>query len=426
MENETQLLRDMRELKADIEYKQNKDIKNRSSDEKMQIIVQDITFYGQIKIINPKTKQEENKNIYKVQKRAGNNETIEFYADNEIIAKMIDNENQIIISPKYAQIISAEIFLIKMQDLKIQEKEQISLKKLEEMEKEREIGLGLNNKKKSEQNKPKEQEDKPKQQNENEKQQQDKEKSKDNYIEISMKQRITTDKTIADLIPELKQKNCERVIIKSQNNIDFKVYGIDKAGNEIQLETIEQTEGTNPYQGMIKTNIDGTQVQAIRVSTMLKINSGTNEQRGNEGLGIKIGKMGIEEVLYYRRDQNDKYLAIPVGLETTNDKYATREVREIATKRYNPTIDDNVKRAEERTKGDSETTIKNIDDNKTNNTIDKTEEQLIKKAAKERCGGISIEGFLKVYNKANGDTIQEKIDNTVDTINEQYHIRDKV
>ena len=109
-----------------------------------------------------------------------------------------------------------------------------------------------------------------------------------------------------------------------------------------------------------------------------------------------------------------------MGLETTNEKYSEMEVREIATKKYNSSIGDNVEKAEERTQDGRKTTIENIDDNEKNNVIDETEEELIKQAAEERCGGMSVEGFRAVYEQEQGDTIQERIDNAVDTINEQY------
>ena len=101
-EKTMELLQNMRELKANIEYEQNNDITSKNK-EKIQIVIQDIVFYGEIKIFNPTTKQEENKNIYRVEKNVGNKQCIEFYSDNEIIATIIDNENQIKISPKYAR-----------------------------------------------------------------------------------------------------------------------------------------------------------------------------------------------------------------------------------------------------------------------------------------------------------------------------------
>lgn len=364
----------------------------------------EIMWYGQIEITNPDTKEKESKNIYSKMNEKGE---VEFYIEEDLIATVIEQEeNRIEIVPKYQKVITPEIFLAKMNELRQRNKQPISLDKLEKIRQERlrqenreqEIGKARKNQAKrneKRENKLQEKERDKKQDSDKEKQ---KQQTKGNYIEISMKQYITADKKIVDLIPELKQKQCERVIVKSNNNISFNVYGIDRDGNEIELQTLRQTEGKNPSQKIIATNLDGTNVQQTTVSTMLKIQQGTNEQKGNEALGIKIGELGIEEIYYCRRDKNDNYLAVQVGLETTNDKYSTREVRELATKRYNPTIDDNTKKAKSHIQsGDDKTIIENIDDTPQNDKIEPYEIELIKEAA-QRCK-VTIEEFLETYQK---------------------------
>ena len=134
-----------------------------STDNKI-INVQDIVFYGQIKIMNPDTKQEESKNIYRIEQYVEGKRKIEFYADNEIIAIVLDGENELVISPKYEHVISVEIFLIKMEELQEQNREPISLEKLEEIERERQIGAGIKNKKTTEKEVAKEDKDNEKEQ----------------------------------------------------------------------------------------------------------------------------------------------------------------------------------------------------------------------------------------------------------------------
>ena len=302
-----------------------------------------------------------------------------------------------------------------MEELQEHNREPISLEKLEEIERERQIGAGIKNKKTTEKEVAKEDKD-------NEKEQEDtleKRQYNKSYVEISMDKYITANKKIADIIPEAKQKHCQSIRIRSGNNINFEVYGVDNNGNEVQLETLGQTEGTNPNQEIMRVKRDGT-VERYRASTMLKIQSGSNEQMGNEGLSIKMGSMGKPEVDYWRRDKNDNYLSFPVILENTNEKYTPKEIREMATKRYNSGIDDNIERAKERLEYDDQTIIQNMDDNLTNNIIDETEMELIKQAAEQRCGGMSIEAFLKIYEQTQGDTIQERIDETVEEVDEQF------
>lgn len=438
-----QLLGEMRKLKENIKY-ECRDSKNG----KTTINIKDVTLCGSVIIgtpnknitissnkpinmnytstssnkdeksdIKPKEKQQTGKNIYRVEINKDKENEVRFYIGDEIIATVFGQENQIIISPQYRNIISAEVFLIKLQELRKIYKEQISLSKLEEMEQEREQQTRTKTPtQKQTDNKPKKEQEKSR---ENAKQSKNNVDS-NNDIEISMDTYITIDKKISDIVPEIKEKHCLKVKIRSDDNINFEMYGIDKDGNEIVLTTLKQKQGTNPHRPIIETNADGTQVKSTQISTLLQINLGANEQNGYEGIGIKIGKMGIEEVKYLRIDKNNKALAVPVGLENTSPKYATKAVREIATKQYNPTVDDNIEKAEERTEDGNETTIENIDDNETNDVRDKTEIKMLIKAAKEKCGGMSLEEFIEIYNKEQGDTIQEKIDNAIDTVNEQY------
>ncbi len=412
--DKSELLKNMRELKQNIEKS--------NSSSNYSIKVEDMLFYGRIEIKDPATKMMDSKNIYSVQKREGNELSIEFYADDDLIATVkLDKENRIEISDKYSRIITPETFLLKMQELKENEKEQISLEKLEEMEEEKEIGQS----KKRQVAKPKE--NKKEQNEDNEESKKDekqdnkqKEVGKDD-IEIDMDKYITADKKISDLIPEISQKQCEQVKIRSNNNIDFEMYGIDKDGNEVELESLKKSKGNNPNQEMIKTNADGSEVERTRVSTMLNIAPQKNETRGEEGIGIKIGEMGVEEVLYYRRDLNNQYLAIPVSLETTNEKYVDRDVRDIATKKFNTEVGDDVQRAETELERKDETQIENIDNDPRNNEIDSQDMELISEAA-QRCR-LDVEEFLKVYENSEGDSVEEKIDNAEETVNEQFRGR---
>lgn len=87
-------------------------------------------------------------------------------------------------------------------------------------------------------------------------------------------------------------------------------------------------------------------------------------------------------------------------------------------------VGDNIQRAEEELQKEKseETVLENIDDNPYNDTPNENEEILIQKAAK-RCK-MSVEGFKKVYETAEGKTVIEKIDDAEETINEQFRGND--
>lgn len=372
---EEELLEKMRNLKQEIEEQKKKA-------KKQEIEVEEIIYYGTIEIKEEKGKPVE-KEIYLVKQTIEGIPQINFYADNQIMAK-VKEEGQIEIVPEFADKIKEVEFLAKLEMAReqLQDKEPISLAELEQKEQEigRKKAVGTKPKKKEKQEEKDEREDE--QEEEPQKKQIDK-----NDIEIRMDAYITPDKKIADIIPEVKEKGCTKVKIRTTDNIHFKMYGIDKDGNEIQLKTLKQTEGTNPNQTMTKISHDGRSMEQVQVSSMLTIEPGKNESPRREGLGIKVGDFGIEEVLYYRRDTQNRYIGVPVGLETTNQKRNSREVQEFASKKYNTEVEDEI--------------------------------TLIEEAA-ERCK-ISIEGFLEQYENAQGDTIQERIINTEEVINVQYN-----
>lgn len=87
-------------------------------------------------------------------------------------------------------------------------------------------------------------------------------------------------------------------------------------------------------------------------------------------------------------------------------------------------VGDNIQRAEEELQKEKseETVLENIDDNPYNDIPNENEEILIQKAAK-RCK-MSVEGFKKVYETAEGKTVIEKIDDAEETINEQFRGND--
>ena len=153
---------------------------------------------------------------------------------------------------------------------------------------------------------------------------------------------------------------------------------------------------------------------------MIKIQKGNNQGYENEGFTIDIGTYGIPEINYYRRDpETNQYTSIPVNTKSTNQKQTEKEVREYATKTKNIEVGDNIKKANNQIQQNPQekTVLKNIDDDP-NNDILLQEQILIEKAAK-RCK-MSVESFKQEYEKAEGKTVYEKIENAEDEINEQF------
>lgn len=154
---------------------------------------------------------------------------------------------------------------------------------------------------------------------------------------------------------------------------------------------------------------------------MVKIENGQNQGPENEGFTVSIGEYGIPEVNYYRRASNtNEYTSTPVNIENTNQKTPKLEVREYMEKTKNTSIEDNIKRAKDRIENNEnkETVIENIDDNLYNDKIVEESEIQIRKAA-NRCK-ISVESFKQELEKVEGDTLEEKIENAEEQINEEF------
>ena len=107
-------------------------------------------------------------------------------------------------------------------------------------------------------------------------------------------------------------------------------------GQEVEIESLKYTEGTNPNEQIIGIKEDGT-VNKTQSLTMVKIENGNNQGHANEGFTIAIGSYGIPEINYYRRDAaQNAYTSIPVNTKNTNQKYVDYDVRQYATKQKNP------------------------------------------------------------------------------------------
>jgi len=254
--------------------------------------------------------------------------------------------------------------------------------------------------------------------------------------EIDIDKPIVGNKSFRDLVPEIKEKEVEKVKVRrtglgTDNGFEF--YGIGKNGEYIKLETLKRTEATNQTKEVneIKDKGQNSKVEKNGVSAMFKITNGTNEGHGNEGFTIDLSDgTGTPEVAYYRRAKNygenmkdaTRYESIPVSMKDTNQKRTSKEARQHMEKTRNTDISDNVQRSNEILEEQDETTLDNIDDSPYNDNIETMGEyvdSLIEEAAKE-CK-ISVKGFKAVMEnvKSSNDTIKEQIEKAKDEIYEQ-------
>ena len=257
-----------------------------------------------------------------------------------------------------------------------------------------------------------------------------------NKQELDPNTRVTQTETLADMIPELREKGIVKIGVvysdhsKGQNG-RFSFVGLDKDGQIHNIDSLENTQGTTTGQTVTSINSrDGSVVEEEQVAGLVRIN-GRNSLNGQEEmLSVRVGQYGILEVDYVRadlsKDKEDRYLSAPI--ETRNIRPTTREVREFMDKSKNVDIEDELKRSEAEIDRDGETKVYNMDDTASNDVLtaddvivleDGSKTTLRKEAAKAK---VSVEDFVRRYNARTGKTPDEKIDDIQAEYAEEYDL----
>ncbi len=260
-----------------------------------------------------------------------------------------------------------------------------------------------------------------------------------NKQEIDPNARVTQTETLADMIPEIREKGIVKVGVvfsdhsKGQSG-RFSFVGLDKDGNIHSIDSLENTQGTTTGQTVTSINSrDGSVVEEEQVAGMVRINGRSRTNGQEEMLSVKIGQYGILEVDYVRadlsKDKDERYLSAPI--ETSNQRPTTRAVREMMDKTRNTEIDDELERSEEEIERDGETELRNMDDYAGNDELtpddvivleDGTETTLRKEAEKAK---VSPEEFTRKYNERGGKTPDEKIEDIHEEIEEEFGAPDR-
>lgn len=389
-----------------------KELEKQAMEHNEQCKIRDIHYYKPITFDEIEGKEHP---LFLVEKEVNGEIKRELHMEDIVIAD-IDKDNHLHMRQGF---FDKELLIL----VKLRDTTPISLKELEEMEEGLETNTQLEdtqkqNKKLIEKKKDKD----PKEDTEDLESikgaKQENSNAKD--IEIDINKKVTVDRTFADLVPEVKEKQLETVKIRRIDATRFEFYGINKDGQEVKFESLKTVEGTNPIKEITEVGANG-EVRKDDVLHLVQIVHGTNEQNGNEGFSVDM-ETGIPKVAYVRRSRDNEYTSVPVNLKNTNQKRTDKEVQEYAEKTRNPRVSDNIEKADKILESQKEATLENIDDNEYNDNRDTTleyEETLIKEAAK-RCK-ISEEGFRKALEqeRKEGEPIEQSIERTEDEINEQ-------
>lgn len=401
-----ELLKELEKLEIKLEEEANE------KNEKCKII--DIKYYKHITFDRVKGEEEP---LYLIEKEVDGGIIRQLQAGDRVIADILE-DNTIILREDIKD--KSTIILMHLNNIT-----PTSLRTLQEREKLE------NNVRKQEQKTQNKKENKESSKRQDE-QKETKNQNPYSIAEIDLDKPIVGKKNFRDLVPEIKEKEVEKVKVRrtglgTDNGFEF--YGIGKNGEYIKLETLKRTEATNQTKEV--NEIRNGKVEKNGVSAMFRLTNGTNEGHGNEGFTIDLSDgTGTPEVAYYRRARNydenikdaTRYESVQVSMKDTNQKRTESKERQHMEKRRNTDISDNIQRSNEILEAQDETTLENIDDSPYNDNIETMEEyvdELIKEAAKE-CK-VSVKGFKAVMEsvKSKNDTIKEQIEKAKDEIYEQ-------
>ena len=132
-----------------------------------------------------------------------------------------------------------------------------------------------------------------------------------NKQEVDSNVRVTQTETLADMIPEIKEKGIVKIgavysdYSKGQSG-RFSFVGIDKDGQIQTIDSLENTQGTTTGQKVTSINSrDGSLIEEEQVAGMVRIN-GRNSLNGQEEmLSVRVGQYGILEVDYVRAELSE-------------------------------------------------------------------------------------------------------------------------
>lgn len=193
--------------------------------------------------------------------------------------------------------------------------------------------------------------------------------------EIKTGQKVTDKDTMASLLNVEEKGYVKIAVIYSEklqddgNTTRFSFVGIKADGSAEKINTLEQAYGNNPSKNVQTMNRDGSKIEEDKVNSIFRIKGKDEEQ-----LAVNIGQMGTIEPKFVRTPRQDGEKAISLPIETQNIRPTTRETREFMNRSRNTNMKKNVdeiKRHQE--VGCKDYTIKDIDDNKQNNSHEHVE-----------------------------------------------------
>lgn len=230
---------------------------------------------------------------------------------------------------------------------------------------------------------------------------------------IDTNEKVTDRETIASLL-RVEDKGYKKIAIVysdklqgNDNTTRFSFVGIKLDGTVEKIDTLQQRYGKNPTKNVTSINRDGTQVEDKQVQSIYQI-KGEDENQ----LGVRIGPAGTIETSLIRTPRQDNQEALSIPIETTSTLNKTsREPMRLMDRQKNYSVKEEIQRAEVHKKEDckEKITIKDIDDDPTNNTHEHVNEEYIQHCVDELMKDVLIE---EVFTRRE---VEERIKNGIES-----------
>lgn len=204
---------------------------------------------------------------------------------------------------------------------------------------------------------------------------------------IDTNEKVTDRETIASLL-RVEDKGYKKIAIvysnklqENDNTTRFSFVGIKSDGTVEKIDTLQQRYGKNPTKNVTSINRDGTEIEEKQVQSIYQI-KGEDENQ----LGVRIGPAGTIETSLIRTPRQDNQEALSIPIETTSTlNKTTKEPMKLMNRQKNYSVKEEIERVEEHKEANCEEklTIKDIDDDPTNNTHEHVDEEYIQHCVDE-------------------------------------------
>lgn len=187
-------------------------------------------------------------------------------------------------------------------------------------------------------------------------------------VQMNANEKITTRDSMATMLGVEGKGYTKIAVVDSKelktqrNTTSYAFVGVKENGQMEEIDSLVQVYGTKPDRNINAISADGTKVQEERTISMYRV-------KGREDEQLAIGKDGLNTTrvsLVRTSPETNESISIPIEANTIAK--TSHEDKEFMDSRKNPKVTAETKRIEKHKKENCEPSIKDIDDDPTNDT----------------------------------------------------------